>query len=249
MTHSLRQSTFHGPACVQSLPYGIPTHSEFFSPVRDALRSAAESEHSATAAVPSLLIRSGPHAIARFVVAIVVLSFNGMLGGWLVPHVLVERLERVLPSFADCDSTTAVLGILPIALVVASSEHVIPRMVFRRPGLAMSSGPGKQLLSLEAPAATRVAAIKASPTNLFGCSTVALANPVRISVTTPSVRQHCPATERRMPSQVFCTGGESNRLRVRHDRSSETGLPRTARQNQLLGRSYFTGKLWSMPWI
>jgi hypothetical protein len=94
--------------------------------------------NSAAAGTPvlRLLFIGCPHAIAWVISAIVVDALNCVSGGRWLPHVLVERLERVSPALAHSNSSATVVGIALDSWVVAASAYVnprLPRFGFRSP--------------------------------------------------------------------------------------------------------------------
>lgn len=80
-------------------------------------------------AIIGLFLHCSPSAIRRFVVPVVVHSFNRQSSRFS-PHVIKEKLERLSPSLADSYSPVAVVLIVLILLVVASIFHARPCLIF-----------------------------------------------------------------------------------------------------------------------
>ena len=82
--------------------------------------------------VPLLFGARGPTAILWRVGTIVVDAVNGVIGRWLSAHVRQKCLV-VRPSVANRNSTPAIARIPAISWILATLEHVRPRLVFSRP--------------------------------------------------------------------------------------------------------------------
>lgn len=75
--------------------------------------------------IRSLLLPSCPSAISGIVVAVVILTFNGVL--WRTcPHVLLEVLERFPPPLADLNAPCTIKVIFLILRVVTPTNHSPP---------------------------------------------------------------------------------------------------------------------------
>lgn len=73
---------------------------------------------------------SGPPAIIRGVITIVVDAINGMAHGWTRSHVSVEHGERVTPTLTDGNASPSVAMEVLSGWARASLDHVSPYMVF-----------------------------------------------------------------------------------------------------------------------
>lgn len=76
--------------------------------------------------VAKLLLASGPFAISRLVVPVVVLAVESVLGSGLGRKVSRKSGEAV-PARADGNTTSAVVFVASIFLVVAPPMHEKPR--------------------------------------------------------------------------------------------------------------------------
>jgi hypothetical protein len=88
--------------------------------------------------ITSLFGISGPSAVFRNIVTIVVNALNRVHLGGTWPHVLIEILKRRKPVIADCNATASVSWIGSIVAVYASFLHRLPDTVFA--GIASFSG-------------------------------------------------------------------------------------------------------------
>lgn len=155
--------------------------SEFRNPVRKALSLVADRIHRSVTAIACLLFIGRPAAVARFVVAVVIYTINGMVGTSPRPHVGKEILKRLSPSFANYDATTAIVTVSRIRLVVATGDHGPPNVVFRQsvlPSISMLVVQDHEPLSPNAATRRCAASSQIDATHNCGLSTVARAIPV-----------------------------------------------------------------------
>lgn len=125
------QCPFVGPTksqTTQDRPYG---NAKFPGPFSCREGSVAQSHWMVVSSVVSLFYGSRPAAIARFVVAVYVYAVNRVLGRWSRTHVGVEVLDRVFPSVANGDPTTAIIGVVLVSGVEAPMLHQVPYCVLR----------------------------------------------------------------------------------------------------------------------
>ena len=80
----------------------------------------------AFSSIVGLLLRSGPSAIAWFIIAVVVIPLNGMTGRWLRPHVFEEVFETSQPPFAYRYASPTVVGPLVRIFVETPRLHSGP---------------------------------------------------------------------------------------------------------------------------
>lgn len=88
------------------------------------------------ATILRLLSGSGPTAIARLVMAVVVDALNLVTRRWLIAHVCVEQLE-VHPALAHANAASAVVGVRDDVGIQTPRFHGRPRSVFGRVHAAM----------------------------------------------------------------------------------------------------------------
>lgn len=112
-TPSFKARGFNGHVCWPSEFHAIIDQlgsvSSFRRPLRNRCRASVYLQSEIVGLVVALLLVCGPAAVARFVVASVVDSVDGMLQRQRKPHVFLKIVER-LPSRAHSHSSSAVLG-------------------------------------------------------------------------------------------------------------------------------------------
>lgn len=111
-----------------------------------------------SALINPLLLRRGPSAITRLVIAFSVDAINRVLGRWARSHVRVEVGEVVQPSLTHPHPASTVACEVSPRHARAAVDHVRPSSVFRRLGQAMR-GFRAQHLSLDAPTRVRASEI------------------------------------------------------------------------------------------
>lgn len=77
----------------------------------------------------NLLFFSSPSAVGREIALIVINSVNRVFGGRARPHIGHKIRERLLPSFADSDTSSSIVGIFWYIFVSTSIEHVLPSLI------------------------------------------------------------------------------------------------------------------------
>lgn len=247
MTSRSSQSAFHGPAAIEAVPDGRNRNSEFLAPCRKALCSPVKCHAHCGAFVAGLLQWCRPYAVPLLIVAIVIQALDAdSVTGRFLSHVSEERLERSSPSLTHSDSPASVSVISTGLLSVAPLKHAPPRLIRRRQGLSVSRVNLAGLLSHVASAA--FSADSRAPRKL-ACgdralrTTLAPTQPLSVAVDAAVITNNSQPAERRMPSKVFHAGVHSDRIRVSHDRSPESGLARMAGRFAPSGRSHFTGTI------
>jgi hypothetical protein len=128
--------------------------------------------------VPTALLLGGPTAIARLVVAVVVLAVQQVFRTRTRPHVQRERLERIPPPAAYFDTPTAVRGVTFIVGVLAAGNHGAPEDVHGGSRLSVGADSFVHGCRLSAPATTGQARLETTPLDDFGPSTVTPTEPV-----------------------------------------------------------------------
>jgi hypothetical protein len=111
-------------------------------PFRNALRFAVDGDKVISGRVSHLLDHRCPMAIVRLIIAVHVLSVDGMLWRRLRAHVRKEVLKAIPPAVAYGNAARSVVGIFAIGLNIASLFHFTPRLIFRCAGAMMRSAIG-----------------------------------------------------------------------------------------------------------
>jgi len=180
----------------------------FRCPLIYALRFIAKLQYPVIPSVSSLLSRRCPSTVARFIIAVHIISINAVLRRGRFSHVGKKRLKAVSPSIANFNSPPAVVFPFFGRWVAASSFHVRPRPISFCPSHSMLfSGP--RFFITQASARQCIARLESiSPKSFFG-STVAPAIPAR-SRPCRSCEGYNRKPSKLLPRQVFDTLGRYN---------------------------------------
>lgn len=130
-------------------------------------------------AIVRLFSVSRPQAIAWFVIALIVFSFDGVTNRWSTSHVSKEGREIAAPFLAHRDAAAAVVAIADGRLVVAPGLDAAPDSVLGRSSFAVghqSSACRSQLLTA---ATLLVATTQVAGLHGAGSTTVASTQPFR----------------------------------------------------------------------
>lgn len=85
---------------------------------------------SAIATIICLLFRSGPTAVFRRVVTVIIFSIYRIMLSWLFPHICKEIFEAMKPALVYCNAASTVFWIVFILWIQAAHLHTDPRIVF-----------------------------------------------------------------------------------------------------------------------
>jgi hypothetical protein len=119
----------HQPPATETFPHHGITHPSLLGPFGNTKSLALKSDQKVGTSIAHLFLVSGPAAVARFIVAIVVRkAINGVLWGWPRPHVGKEVLKGLQPVAANPDAATTIVWVQSIK---AASLHLPPNLVFR----------------------------------------------------------------------------------------------------------------------
>lgn len=160
----------------------------------------AVDHHAGAASIPGLLLRGCPATVSRSVVpGSVRISVNGVLIRRLTAHVLEKSLEGRGPAVAYRYALPAIVGITPVARIVATTEHLAPRPILRRlathASITVDERTSRRLLSSEAAAGPRVAAPQVVADHHEFVPAVAHRFPIRTAVLGPIDGCHAETTE------------------------------------------------------
>lgn len=108
------------PAPAYSLGYGSWVHIVFSSPLGGGKRESIKGNSQVASGIGSLLKLCCPNAIFRFVISVVVESFNRVICAGHRPHVGIKILKRFNPSFANRYSSSAVVSKVSTVNIAAS---------------------------------------------------------------------------------------------------------------------------------
>lgn len=105
-------------------------------PILKYHRFTVVSKHDIATRVARLLCFCGPHAIARLVIAVCVLTLNRMQATRAFAHIS-KKVREILPTLAHCNAATAIQAVAFITWIVASATHRTPHRPCRGVGLIM----------------------------------------------------------------------------------------------------------------
>jgi hypothetical protein len=193
----LRQSALQAPAAANPSLESEVVDSRFIGPLAKSFAIVALR----CSAVTLLLCSRCPHAIRRFVIAVVVSSLKLMVWRRPLAHVSVERFKP-LPASADGDSAPAVTCIAPAIRIGATLPHRSPCMPLRRVRHAMRDAALAILIDNQASARFRAARFKAKTKHLFRPSAITATQPARFLAEVWHSLQHREAMEF-LSGQVF----------------------------------------------
>lgn len=125
------------PTASYPCPDGALVNADYAGPRSDRLSAVTDCDQNAVSFVTGLFGSSGPSAIVRCVVAVVVASVERVCGGWFRSQVSEKIGEAVKPTLADRDSAPTVIGIAGIGRSVATVLHRPPDVVLRRLATSM----------------------------------------------------------------------------------------------------------------
>ena len=121
------KSTFGSPATKYSGLCGTVGNAEYLGKISETASDAMNGHNAIRYHVALLFGRSGPTAIFRFVVSIVVDAVN-RLAVWTFSYVS-KKCFKVVPSFANLNSSAAVSVIPFVRRVLATMDHLEPTLV------------------------------------------------------------------------------------------------------------------------
>lgn len=126
-----RKGSLVGPPATESPVNSIVVDASYLRPLAHTFGLAIQCECSIRCAVAHLLSVRCPSAVARLVVSVVILAVNRVFrrGAWT--HVFQKRIKRSSPSWANRNSSSAVIRKCVVAMVFAAVNHSAPHAVFR----------------------------------------------------------------------------------------------------------------------
>ena len=155
------EKSVFGPARLYSEVECLAFYTAQIRSISDAHLDAVVFDKYIVAPVSALFIFCCPFAVTRFVMPIVVDSFNRVTRGRSVPHIVNEVL-KIIPSFAYFNPAPAVSRITLVGRVGASGSHLHPCVKFdahvttrRMPVLCFSSDDSRKPQTPTTPFPTR----------------------------------------------------------------------------------------------
>lgn len=106
---------------------------EQFGPILKDHGPTKGAKESTCAAVSRLLRSCCPLTVTRFVITVIVDSFETVAFRWPMAHIRKEVLETMFPSIANGNPATSIQVIGLISGEIAARLHALPRYVLRFP--------------------------------------------------------------------------------------------------------------------
>ena len=153
-----RQSFRNAPTFVQSRSNGSAFQSGSLSPHADWKSNSVVCHKSVFSGISSLLKPSGPTAVSRLVVAIIVwISIQCVNWTWARSHIGQEVGKSVFaqPTLAKPNAAASVVFVCRIVRIAASSPDVLPYSMFLGVTQSMSPSPCCGFLNTNATATLR----------------------------------------------------------------------------------------------
>jgi hypothetical protein len=123
-------SPLDAPSILDALGNNVARSAKFLAPLHGRERNARVRQPGVVPAIPALLLRCRPPAVARLVVAVYVDAVDRVSRRRSRAHILQER-QKVGPSVAHLDSASTVIGVVFVGGKVAPDAHVAPCAVLR----------------------------------------------------------------------------------------------------------------------
>jgi hypothetical protein len=127
-----RQSLVNLPSLAEAVRNGLRCQPSQSGPFSDALSLAAKCQISIPARVVCLFQSCRPSTVLWRIAERIVFALKLVIWRWARPHVFVEIREVSHPSFAHCDSSTAVTTEGVMRGICAANNHVSVKHIFRR---------------------------------------------------------------------------------------------------------------------
>ena len=212
-TNGSRECFFVAPSLVNSPSKSCFWNAELLRPLGNTFRFTIECQQSVIRSVSVLLRVCRPTAVSGFVIAVLIWeAIYRMVRRWSRSHVCHEVVKRGLPSLANRNSSSSVIGEILIGLQQASFFHGTPALVFARKRTVPVDG-----FSSIHPTGAWSALLGCLRENFIGliflrCSALALAEPFVVA----DVEKDSPFLVG-VSSQVLSTRRNRNRIVISHD--------------------------------
>lgn len=135
---------------------GFITNSTFFRPFGQRLALPVELNPTGSSCVAELLFIGFPTAVLWSVVAVII-DASKSLFAWPWTHMRDKISEGITPSRTNLNPSPAVMFELLVLRVVTAVNHVVPRLILRCSGFAMSHVHRPCIISSETSATARFA--------------------------------------------------------------------------------------------
>lgn len=213
-----RENLFNGPSLLGSFLKCRFLDSNENGPISETHCFSIERKRVIGSPISSLLLRSCPSAVAGFIVAVVIYSFNRVFAAWSRPHIIYECSERIPPAVADVYSSSPVAGIAWYFGIVAPANHSSPKVSNVRLGESV----GVMLAASDirrrdtTPTTSAFATERRAKYNSLG-SAVAAAEPFCSSVSAVSRNRNYSPLSISLSSPVIAKTAKASNLGLSHD--------------------------------
>ncbi len=235
----LSQCSLRSPSFLNTLGERRIWNAKLFCPCGKWFRGALKRQHTSSSFVAGLFRPGGPITVPRFIVAIVIDAFNAVLSGRTWPHVFYECFIRISPLVAYRNATPTIMTITWRIGIVTAIFHTRPRDVSWGASLTVGDMPSSSTIPTEASTATSVAYLQLPTQRCFLGTAVAFAKPLRLAMLIETSILNYQQSSKPLPSQIFDTKRNCDRISFSHDRTPFTGLVRTARRSIPSGCSHY----------
>lgn len=134
----MRQNIFIAPAAIDASGESRQANACQFGPLRDGASQAIVCQKSIRAFVVLLLLKCGPAAIVRFVIASLVrIAVQGVSSRRALTHVSQERDKASAPFFAHRDTRSTINGVMSMCWIKAA--HLCVHPCFIRDGNTLNA--------------------------------------------------------------------------------------------------------------
>lgn len=119
-----KEGAFTFPSLTKTVPYSININPKMFTKFRQATSDSTNRQDSIASRISGLFLSSGPSAITRFVISVVVNAIQGKPGRCF-SHVR-EKTSEIIPSCTDRNSTSSITMKRIFLRIIAAFNHVSP---------------------------------------------------------------------------------------------------------------------------
>jgi hypothetical protein len=144
------------------------------------------------ASIMGLFQSRGPSYVARLVAAIVVNAVDGVYRRWTRPDF---RVKRGVVRKRHCQSTPAIVGVVPPISTRTATFHAEPGVVFRRAGVSVFPVYGPGDLAIQTATAFRMAVFQVNADHWNLAPAIAPAQPPRMGIVRSVAPQHGQSRE------------------------------------------------------
>lgn len=185
---------FNRPSIKAPLKAGY-TYTKFISPLDQGQCPVVKGNKDASPHIAGLLLPSGPTAISRLIVSVIVDAVYRIVRTWAWPHIGIKSLNVMQPTITYHNATSAIMTIVLMFGVAAAGYQRGPSSIFRAVRPAMLKVHSSQGFTSLAAAVGRFAAQKMGGANTTFCPAGAFAGPISFLVACASELKNSPMTK------------------------------------------------------